>query len=268
MCRMVGYIGGPLPLGELVQKAPHSLYVQSYRPREMTTGVVNADGWGAALWLPDGREEPALYRSSQPIWADANLPLLSERLSPIAALAAVRSATPGIGYELGSVQPFARGRIAFLHNGFVTGWRAGPARLAREGLGDAAYQAVLGGSDSEGVFALILDALDRGAASLPEAVRLALHRLQRICEQARTTSAATLLVSDGEVLVGARHAVGLAPATLYECGGPSAGQEPGWCMASEPLWPAGQGARRFREIPAGHLAVARRGSELRVEPCS
>ena len=33
------------------------------------------------------------------------------------------------------MQPFARGRVAFLHNGFVTGWQRGPARMLREGLG-------------------------------------------------------------------------------------------------------------------------------------
>ncbi|HEX9575520.1 MAG TPA: class II glutamine amidotransferase [Myxococcales bacterium] len=268
MCRMVGYIGPPLTPAELVQKPPHSLYAQSYRPREMTSGTVNADGWGAALWLGDGRPEPALYRSPQPIWADPNLPLVCDRLHATAALAAVRSATPGIPYELGCVQPFARGRVAFLHNGFVTGWQSGPARLLREGLGDAAYQAVQGGSDSEGLFALVLDALDRGAASLPDAVRSALQRLQRICSQTSSTAVATLLASDGEVLVGARHAIGLAPASLYSAGGPSGGRELGWCMASEPLWPDAQGIARFREVPAGHLAVARRGSEPRVEALS
>ncbi len=268
MCRMVGYIGPPLAPADLLTAPPHSLYAQSYKPREMSSGVVNADGWGAALWLGDGRPEPALYRSAQPIWADPNLPLVCDRLPARAALAAVRSATPGIPYQLACVQPFARGPVAFLHNGFVTGWQRGPARLLREGLGDAAYQAVQGGSDSEGLFALVLDALDRGAASLADAVRSAMQRLQRICSQANVTAVATVLVSDGEELVGARHAVGLPPATLYCAGGPSAARAPGWCMASEPLWTDEQGIARFREVPAGHLAVARRGSEPRVEAIS
>jgi len=265
---MVGYIGPPIAPVDLVQKPPHSLYAQSYKPREMTSGVVNADGWGAALWLDDRRSEPALYRSAQPIWADPNLPLVCGRLSATAALAAVRSATPGIPYELSCVQPFARGRVAFLHNGFVTGWQRGPARLLREGLGDVAYQAVQGGSDSEGLFALLLDALDRGATSLPDAVRAALARLRRICSQTNCTAVATILASDGEVLVGARQAIGLAPATLYSAGGPPGARELGWCMASEPLWPDEQGIARFREIPAGHLAVAGRGGEPRVEALS
>jgi hypothetical protein len=138
----------------------------------------------------------------------------------------------------------------------------------REGLGDAAYQAVQGGSDSEGLFALVLDALDRGAATLPDAVRAALARFSRICSQAQCTAVATILAGDGDVLVGARHAVGFPPATLYSAGGPLSTHELGWCMASEPLWPAEQGAARFREIPAGHLSVARRGADPRMEPLS
>ncbi|HWE26252.1 MAG TPA: hypothetical protein VG496_20115, partial [Myxococcales bacterium] len=167
--------------------------------------------------------------------------------------------------ELACVQPFARGRVSFLHNGFVTGWQRGPARLLREGLGDTAYQAVQGGSDSEGLFALVLDALDRGARSLPEAVRAALKQLERICAQTNTTCVATLLVCDGEVMLGARHAVGLPPASLYWAGGPPGARALGWIMASEPLWPEEQGGGRFREVPPGHFAIARRGEDVRVE---
>lgn len=265
MCRMVGYVGPPLRPAELVLKPAHSLYVQSYRPREMTSGVVNADGWGAALWLADGRSEPALYRSAQPIWADPNLPFVCERTAATAALIAVRSATPGIPYELACVQPFARGPISFLHNGFITGWQRGPARLLREGLGDAAYQAVQGGSDSEGLFALVLDSLDRGAHSLPDAVRVALQRLDRICTQAKTTAVATVLVSDGDTLVGARHASGLAAATLYYASGPRSVGELGCSMASEPLWGEEQGGTGFCEVPPRHLAIARKGAEVQLE---
>src|SRR5207245_9578273 len=196
MCRMVGYVGAPARLAQLVTEPPHSLVLQSYRPREMTSGVVNADGWGAAMWLDDGKPEPALYRSPQPIWADSILSWIGDRLRLTAAVAAVRSATPGIAYDLSCVQPFVSGRIAFLPNGFITGGQRGPARMLREGLGDAAYQAVQGGSDSEGLFALVLDALDQGAASLADAVRMALRRLEQICAKTDATAVATLLVCD------------------------------------------------------------------------
>src|SRR3977135_4279273 len=133
MCRMAGYVGPALRVGEIVSAPPHSLLVQSYRPREMHSGTVNADGYGAALWLDDGKPEPALYRTAAPIWADPNLGWMGERLRVRAALAAVRSATPGIGYELSNVQPFARGRLSLVHNGFIERFRAGPQRALREG---------------------------------------------------------------------------------------------------------------------------------------
>jgi glutamine amidotransferase len=180
-------------------------------------------------------------------------------------LAAVRNATPGIGYELSSVQPFARSRVAFLHNGFITGWRRGPARSLREGLGDRAYEAVQGGSDSEGLFALVLDALDRGAPSLTEAVRTALRAIDRLCSGTGTTAVATVLACDGDLLVGARHAAGLAPASLYVSPTTAGAHGLGWCVASEPLWSEAQGGGSFKEVPAGHLVAARRGEEPRVE---
>ena len=266
---MVGYVGPPIRPAELVSAPPHSLYVQSYRPLEMTSGVVNADGWGAALWLDDGEPEPAIYRTAAPIWADPNLRWIGERLRARAALAAVRSATPGIGYELSSVQPFGRERIGFLHNGFIQPWRGPASRRLLGGLGDAAYGSVQGASDSEGIFALVLDALERGPGSLASAVRTAVQRLGAICRESEAQAVATILVSDGAELVGCRQGFGRPPASLYVAqAGPAtrAGRRAlGWCMASEPLWSEGQGGTAFREVPAGSVAIARTGEELRLE---
>jgi ergothioneine biosynthesis protein EgtC len=251
MCRMAGYVGPALRVGEIVSAPPHSLLVQSYRPREMQTGTVNADGYGAALWLDDDNPEPALYRTAAPIWADPNQRWINERLVVRSLIGAVRSATPGIGFELANVQPFARGSVAFAHNGFITGFRHGVQRAIREGLGEDAYEAIEGSSDSEHVFALVLD----GARPLPEAVRAAIVRLETICEKLDRTAVATLLLGDGESLVGVRWARGLKPASLYW-----APFKDGVSLASEPL----DGAR-WKEIPADHLAIARAGHDLRVE---
>src|SRR5436309_5727025 len=174
MCRMAGYVGPALRVGEIVSAPPHSLLVQSYKPREMQSGTVNADGYGAALWLDDGKPEPALYRTAAPIWADPNQGWMNERLLVRSLIAAVRSATPGIGFELANVQPFARGRLAFAHNGFITDFRRGAQRALREGLGVEAYEAIEGSSDSEHIFALVIDR----SATLQEAVRAALLRLE------------------------------------------------------------------------------------------
>ncbi len=244
---MAGYVGPAIPLGEVVSAPPHSLVVQSYKPREQTSGTVNADGYGAALWLDDGRPEPALYRTVAPIWADPNLSWMNERLRVRSAIAAVRSATPGIGFELANVQPFAHGRIAFAHNGFVSDFRRGPQRLMREFLEREAYESIGGSSDSEHIFALVLDA---PGTTLADAVRGAVGRLEEICTELQKTAAATLLLGDGEQLVGVRWARGLPkPATLY-----AAPLGDGVCMASEPL-----DGRAWRELPPGEVVALRPG---------
>jgi len=248
---MAGYVGPAIRVGEIVSAPAHSLLVQSYKPKEMQSGTVNADGYGAALWLDDGKPEPALYRTVAPIWADPNQGWMGERLAVRSLIAAVRSATPGIGFELGSVQPFARGTVAFTHNGFITDFRRGAQRAIREGLGRDAYESIQGSSDSEHIFALVLDA----PGPLPAAVRKAILRLEAICNELDRTAVATLLVGDGQQLVGVRWARGLRPATLYW----SPFQD-GVCLASEPL-----DGRRWKELPEGQLAVARPGADLRLE---
>ncbi len=249
---MAGYAGAAVRAGEIVSAPAHSLLLQSYRPREMQAGTVNADGYGAALWLDDGKPEPALYRTAAPIWADPNQSWMNERLVVRSLIAAVRSATPGIGFELANVQPFARGHIAFAHNGFITDFRRGAQRAIRERLGREAYESIEGSSDSEHIFALLLDS----EGDLAERMRAAVGRLDAICAEIDRSAVATLLAGDGERLVGVRWARGYKPATLY--------WSPfgdGVCLASEPL-----DGGRWKEIPQDHIAVARPGDDLRVEP--
>lgn len=249
---MVGYAGPPIRLGEIISAPAHSLTVQSYRPREMESATVNADGYGAALWLDDGKPEPALYRTAAPIWADPNQGWMNERLLVRSVVAAVRSATPGIGFELANVQPFACGRIAFAHNGFVTGFRQGAQRMMREKLGREAYESIAGSSDSEHLFALVLDE----PGTLPERVRRAVLRLEAICAELQRTAVATLLLGDGEELVGVRWARGFRPPTLYAA--PLGG---GVCLASEPF----DSRERWREIPPEQVVIARPGAEPKLE---
>ena len=87
MCRIAAYLGKKqIPLSSLVLKPEHSLLVQSYTPKEMMSGVVNADGFGAGWYAPEIDGEPAVYRSNAPIWADRSFGSIAPR---------VRSATLG-----------------------------------------------------------------------------------------------------------------------------------------------------------------------------
>ena len=57
MCRLLAYLGEPIPLEELIFKPEHSLVVQSYQPKELEFALLNADGFEAVIAL-----SPALDR--------------------------------------------------------------------------------------------------------------------------------------------------------------------------------------------------------------
>src|SRR4028118_154519 len=115
MCRLLGYLGSPILLDYLLDKPEHSLIVQSYQPREMTSGVVNADGFGIGWYHSQRDTDPFTYKSLLPIWNDVNLPNLSRYIESGCVIANIRSATSGQGVDLNNSHPFRNGRILFTH---------------------------------------------------------------------------------------------------------------------------------------------------------
>jgi glutamine amidotransferase len=65
MCRLLGYLGPAIQLDHLLYKPEQSLIVQSYQPREMTSGVVNADGLGIGWYHPQRNVDP-IYLQKHP----------------------------------------------------------------------------------------------------------------------------------------------------------------------------------------------------------
>jgi predicted glutamine amidotransferase len=135
--------------------------------------------------------------------------------------------------------------VAFTHNGFIEGFRHGPQRAIRDSLGKEAYESIQGASDSEHIFALVLDG----------DLRTAVKKLEGICSAQNKKAIATIVLGDGEQLTALRWAHGATPATLY---GAQWGN--GFCFASEPLDPS----RGFAAIPERKIAIAR-GRELVLE---
>lgn len=168
MCRHLAYLGAPVSLASVVLEPPHSLLRQSYMPREQTRGVVNADGFGVGWYDRTVRSEPARYRNAAPIWSDSSFASFAPLIVTPALMAAVRSASPPNPVEVSGVAPFTSGPWLFSHNGAVEGYRSGPdgrtgARAAITALVSPSRLAGIdGASDSELLFALILDQLDMG----------------------------------------------------------------------------------------------------------
>ncbi|RDI52774.1 hypothetical protein [Nocardia mexicana] len=155
MCRHLGYLGPPVPVGDILTRGTHSLRAQSWAPREMRGGgTINADGFGVAWWVPvavpaDAVRDPGArdrrgelsgtngathttgrtgvmasrYRNPAPIWTDPAVEEVLPQLRSTAVLGAVRSATVGMPVERTACAPFTHGRWAFSHNGVVPDWK-------------------------------------------------------------------------------------------------------------------------------------------------
>lgn len=261
MCRFVTYAGKPIALGRLIDAPEHSLVVQSYRPREMHSGVVNADGFGVGWYLGEADDVPALFTSPMPIWADGNLPQLGRAIHSGCVFAAVRSATPGMPYGPEQVQPFNHGPYLFMHNGYITQFRQRLMRRVRQQLRDEFYLAIGGGSDSEHIFALWLEHvahIGRGPAGMVEALQRTLAQLHRWARQANVDALLNLAVTDGHTVVTCRDTTTEYAPSLY-----IAESEPFFAaavvVASEPLF----ANAHWRLVPPKTVTVV--GADLTVQ---
>jgi len=63
MCRLLGYLWSTNCSGLFVVQE-HSLIVQSYQPREMNSGLLNADGFGVVFLQRD--TDPFTYKIYSP----------------------------------------------------------------------------------------------------------------------------------------------------------------------------------------------------------
>ncbi len=198
MCRMVAYLGGPeVTLSSLVLEPEHSLLVQSYAPKEMMSGVVNADGFGVGWYVPWSGDEPAVYRSDGPLWSDRSFASIAPRIRARTAFAAVRSATPGLPVEESGTPPFASGPFMFVHNGAIEDFRRTVMRPLRNALSDESYAGLLGTTDSETIFAVLLDRLRGSSGDLARALAEGVRHVDEVCAKLSVRATLNLAVTDG-----------------------------------------------------------------------
>ena len=261
MCRIAAYLGKEqIPLSSLVLEPEHSLLVQSYAPKEMMSGVVNADGFGTGWYAPEIDGEPAVYRSNVPIWADRSFDSIAPRVRSATVLATVRSATPGLPAEESGVPPFASGPYLFSHNGAIKDFRATAMRPLRDSLSDASYSGLLGVTDSETIFALLLDRLRDAkvhpgdAGALAEATIETIRQVSTTCTELGLYASLNVGVTDGEAMVFVRYSTEGPGNSLYfvEDGEafPNAVVIASECLDCNAGW---------QQVPDRHLLVA--GSE-------
>jgi ergothioneine biosynthesis protein EgtC len=261
MCRLLGYLGSPVPLEQLLYTPDHSLIAQSYQPREMTAGLLNADGFGIGWHHPQRQTEPYIYRNTLPIWNDVNLKSLSRYVESGSILANVRSATPGLAVDLSNCQPFQHALILGIHNGFIENFRQTLYRPLRDRLSDFAYQSIHGLTDSEHIFALLIDVLrTHPAISLREALKHTIATLTDLAQQHQVSFSANLVVSDGQQLVACRFANRDPVPTLYWLqNDPTLPQSV--LVVSEPMFPG-----CWQSLPDRSLLTVTHDFKIHIDP--
>lgn len=213
MCRFVAYLGPPIRLSSLVTEPTHSIIRQSYQAREMEEPL-NGDGFGVAWYVPRLSKEPAVFKDITPAWNNPNLMDLARVIESGTIFAHVRAATPGLEVARRNCHPFSHGTFAFMHNGHLAGFPRLRRRLQAR-LSDAAFQILLGTTDTEHLFALFLDRYreredddpgDRLAGALADTIREAVSLVREAGVEG--PSFLNLAVTDGRRLAVTRYTDG------------------------------------------------------------
>ena len=145
------YSGGPILVEDLLFKPKYSLIEQSLHSR-MGATTTNGDGFGIG-WYGD-RQEPAIFKSVDPAWNDANLRELTSQVRTPLLFAHVRAST-GTPVQRSNCHPFRHGEWLWMHNGAVSGFH----ELKRDLLftvDPSLYPDIEGSTDSELFFFLAL----------------------------------------------------------------------------------------------------------------
>src|SRR6185369_231283 len=110
MCRILAYLGEPLPVRSLLFDTDNSLVRQSYSPRMMNT-FLNLAGFGMKAWDPGSLrpEDPFSYRATTLPSFDRNLRFMAGKLAPTCVVAHT------------NLHPFhfAGARVVLAHNGHL-----------------------------------------------------------------------------------------------------------------------------------------------------
>ncbi len=209
MCRFTMYLGPSIRLSSLVVEPKHSIIDQSFHSSSQEEPL-NGDGFGIAWYAPEMAQEPALFRSVTPAWNNNNLLELARVVQSHLIFAHVRAATKHGGQSEANCHPFRSGRYAFMHNGDVGDFPV-LRRPLLNSVGDRAFASVQGNTDSEHLFALVIDELEKTSATGIEKLAAALQgAVARVVDLGRrhgngAFSYLNLALTDGECAVACRY---------------------------------------------------------------
>lgn len=212
MCRVVAYLGRPIPLAHILYETDSSLVTQTYRPQMLAN--LNLAGFGMAVWNATSLRpnEPLVYRTTTLPAFDTNLRNLSSKVEGTSVLAHVRGVTLVRADDVSqqNVHPFVFPgiNVAVAHNGHLREFSKMRYDLL-EHMRPEVAAAIGGTTDSEWLSALVVSQLgDRtpDAEAIVDALATALSIVRKLRARHRieTSSPVNLFLSTGDCLVASR----------------------------------------------------------------
>ena len=282
MCRLLAYLGTPIIADKLLYQPKNSLVNQSINAREIEEPL-NGDGFGIGWYVPEVHHEPCTFVSVNPAWSNRNLRNLAPKIQTECLIAHVRAASVGEVSE-SNCHPFQYRNLLMMHNGGVENFSR-IKRKIREPLSDELYNWIKGQTDSEHLFAFLLNHLFSAttASVTPEAVMEAFEKtfsdLKQLMKENAIAEPAYLnmLVTNGSFFVGTRYTThpGEEPLTLYHSEGGRYVVEDGISfmvapkdddqavlIVSEKLTEEAH----WTAVPANHFVVVDHALNVRVRP--
>lgn len=153
MCRFVAYLGEPILAEDLITKPENSLIHQSFGAKEMDEPL-NGDGFGLGWYVKNIREDPGVFKSITPAWNNQNLKQNTGIIKSNCFFAHIRAASEGIVAE-NNTHPFHYKKYMMMHNGGIYNFKKIKRDLINL-LSDDYYQWINGETDSEHIFALMM----------------------------------------------------------------------------------------------------------------
>ena len=225
MCRLMAYKGTPIILDKLLYQPKNSLVNQSINAREIEEPL-NGDGFGIGWYVPEVNFEPVTFVSVNPAWSNRNLRNLAPKIKTECMIAHVRAASVGEVSE-SNCHPFQYKNLLMAHNGGVEEFNKIKRKL-REPLSDEIYTWIKGQTDSEHIFAYLVNTLITqhktvGVDEVLDSFEKTFSYLKKLMQEAGIQEAGYLnmVVSNGLFIIATRYCTDPEeePLTLYHSEG-------------------------------------------------
>ncbi len=277
----MAYLGSPVVIDKLLYQPKNSLVNQSINAKELEEPL-NGDGFGIGWYARELNTEPVTFVSVHPAWSNRNLRNLAPKIKTDCLLAHVRAASVGEVSE-SNCHPFQYKNILMMHNGGVEDFPK-IKRTIRTPLTDELYNWIKGQTDSEHIFAFLLNDLFKNHKLLSpdnvvDAFEHTFSSLKAMMAEAGITEPAYLnmVVTNGLFVVGTRYVThpGEEPLTLYHSEGSRFVVEDGVThmmapedddhavlVVSEKL----SDDKDWTLIPANHFVIVENSLNVRIRP--